>query len=174
MKNRKKVITITICVAAVLILAGITAIAASLGSSSDPLVTLSYIDSTVKPEIKEYADDAVADLDDKLNTAFDEKLDKFSDDLNAKLDDAASAGEGEVFVEVTLNEGEAVSFGIGTELMLRRGSGEAKGALTDITSGTSTDGTLEVNHMYVASRSGEITATSDDTMLLIKGEYTIQ
>lgn len=174
MKNRKKVITIVISVAAVLILAGITAIAAGLGSSSDPLVTLSYINSTVKPDIEKYADNKVADLNDKLTAAFDEKLDEFSDDLDMKLDDAMGAGEGEVFVEVALSKGEIVALNIGAELMLREGSAEANGALTDVTSGTSTDGDLAINHMYVAARNGEITATSDRTKLLIKGDYTIQ
>ncbi len=173
MKNKRKIVTIAVTVAAVVFLVGVTAIAAGLGSKSDPLVTLSYINDTVKADVEDYADDAVKDLEDDLTSAFDEKLDDFSDDLNIKLDDATVAGESDVFVEVNLSDGEIVNCGIGAEIMLRKGSAEANGVLTDITSGTSANGDLEKDHMYVAIRNGDIRVTSNDTMLLIKGEYTV-
>lgn len=175
MKKREKIITIAVTAASVLFLVGVTALAAGVfGSQSDPLVTLSYINDTVKPDVEKYASKAVADLKDELADDFDDKLDEFSDDLTKKLDDATVADEADIFVEVTLNNGETVTCGIGAELMLREGSVETSGiTLADLSSGTDATGALEVNHMYVVTRNGDITATSGDTMLLIKGEYTI-
>ena len=154
--SKKKVISLIAI--AVILLAGIGVYAAgNYGTKDDPLITKSYLDAVVKPELQKQ-------LQTELNDAVNE----------------LRGGSGE-FTVVTLYNGQTVSCGVGTEIVPRLGSVKANGAsapaLIDTTTGNSISaGTvLSANHLYMVSIEGNgITAAADNTKVLISGVYTVQ
>ena len=149
---------ISLIALAVILLAGIGVYAAgNYGTKDDPLITKSYLDAVVKPELQKQ-------LQTELNDAVNE----------------LRGGSGE-FTVVTLYNGQTVSCGVGTEIVPRLGSVKANGAsapaLIDTTTGNSISaGTaLSANHLYMVSIEGNgITAAADNTKVLISGVYTVQ
>ena len=149
---------ISLIALAVILLAGIGVYAAgNYGTKDDPLITKSYLDAVVKPELQKQ-------LQTELNDAVNE----------------LRGGSGE-FTVVTLYNGQTVSCGVGTEIVPRLGSVKANGAsapaLIDTTTGISISaGTvLSANHLYMVSIEGNgITAAADNTKVLISGVYTVQ
>ena len=176
-KGTKAVIAIAVLVA-VAVVSGLTTMAVTnYGSKDDPLVTLSYLNETVTPAITD---------------AFNKPLDEKAAELTGQFNDLiAQAGLGEEentsstqpsgFVVVTLKNGQTVTCGVGTEIMLRIGTAESFGPdtprLSDETGGQSVNdaGTqLTVNHMYMVTIKGNgVKATRDNTKILIRGEYTV-
>ena len=73
---KKWSIWLTCGLVAVMMMAGLGAIAAEYGSQSDPLVTLSYIEQVLLPNAKEDVDDMVKDA-----------LEDYEDDFEAEEDD---------------------------------------------------------------------------------------
>ena len=144
----------------ILLALGITAYAVttSYGSEDDPLITKSYPDAVVQPELEKT--------------------------LQAELEDAlkdVQTGNGE-FTLLTLSSGQRVTGAVGTVLVLRIGSAGAYAydsadvAMIDTTSTASLmNGTaLTANHLYMVTIAGNgFTATRDNTKVLISGEYTV-
>ena len=153
---RTSKIKIIICVLlALCAIAGITVYAAyNYGTKDDPLITKSYLDEVLTPELMA--------------------------EFNAQLDAAeGSSGDG-VFTVVTLSKGQTVKCQVGCEIMLRIGAAYASGpdspVLVDTTEGTTLEngGALVKNHLYMATIvNNGLTATADVTKVLISGEYTI-
>lgn len=153
---RTSKIKIIICVLlALCAIVGITVYAAyNYGTKDDPLITKSYLDEVLTPELMA--------------------------EFNAQLDAAeGSSGDG-VFTVVTLSKGQTVKCQVGCEIMLRIGAAYASGpdspVLVDTTEGTTLEngGALVKNHLYMATIvNNGLTATADVTKVLISGEYTI-
>ncbi|MBQ6539634.1 MAG: hypothetical protein IJL71_01230 [Oscillospiraceae bacterium] len=174
MKKRERIITIAVTAAAVLLVVGITALAAgAFGSRDDPLVTLSYITGKVEPEVKDYAEEKAAASEKELEKTFDQKLSDYSASINDKLSEGTVYDEGSVFAALKLEDGKTVRCGTGTEIMVRSGTVKTGSGFkaSDTTSGTESGSTLTVNHMYVVTEDGQITASGSVT-LLIRGDYT--
>ena len=167
-RKNKSLVAITVLLA-VLLVASIGALAATnYGTKDDPLVTLSYLDTTVTGSILDKLDNSIAEAEKELTASFDEKI--------------ASGGGTETFSLVTLSNGQAVTCGVGTEIMLRIGTAASYGndspRLINTTTGTSVTAAntaLSANNMYMVTIQGNgIQATSDTVKVLIKGDYTIQ
>lgn len=133
---------------AILGIAGFFAIASEYGTSEDPLVSLSYINNVLAPQISEKVDaiiaektnGIVAEIDSKVNTLSNELDDKVAayaadnsdvftseafisqvaDKVAAKV--GTSAGASSTFVRVDLTAGQTLNLSIGTEVLLRLGS----------------------------------------------------
>lgn len=149
-----------ICAAvAVLILGGAGVYAAtSYGSQSDPLITKSYLDQVLTPDMEE----------------------RFQAELDAALSAFEGQASGDEFTVLTLTQGQKLTCGVGCEIMLRIGTAKATGAdypvLVDTTNADSvSDGTaLTVNHLYMVTIKGNgITATAATVKVLVKGDYTV-
>lgn len=156
--SRKRIVTLVLC--AVL---GLTALSAavyaavSYGSKDDPLITKSYLEDVLQPQLE-------AEFEAELDAALAEV-------------DAEQSGD---FVVITLSTGQTVTCGVGCEVMLRIGSASAVGpdypVLVDTTAGESAaNGTaMKTNHLYMVTIEGNgFKAGSATTKLLIKGDYTI-
>lgn len=173
-KGKKVAIGIAVLVLVALV-SGLTTMAVtSYGTRDDPLVTLSYLNDTLTPQ-----------LEAKFNAALEQKISEMTAQLEA-LAGSGSEGGGTAsqpsgFVVLTLQNGQTVSCGVGAEIMLRLGTAVSAGAdsprLIDETGGVSvsTSGeALTVNHMYMVTIKGNgIKATRDNTKVLIRGEYTV-
>jgi len=145
------------------------------GSQDDPLITLSYLTQTATPAILEQVDQRVAQRQKEL-----------TDNLNAAIQSYAQTGtpggeeNASTYTVITLSDGQVMSMGIGCEVMLRIGtavcqSPDAPG-LIDTTGGSTlnNNGSLTVNHLYMATIAGRsIRATAGTVKVLVRGSYTI-
>ena len=141
--------------------AGVTAYAAvSYGSQEDPLITKSYLDEVIQPELERM----------------------LRDELQGAAPGANRTSSG-VFELVTLDMGQQLVGTVGTEILLRSGSAQSYAydrsdvALVDTTSAASilNGAVLAANHLYMVSIAGNgITASSNNTRVLVCGEYSLQ
>ena len=143
-----------------LLAAGVTAYAVTTayGSREDPLITKSYLDEVVRPELEKTVQ---AELEKALNEV--------------------KAGSGE-FTLLTLKSGQTVTCAVGTELLPRFGEVRAYAydsadvALVDTTNAATvkSGAALSANHLYMVTILGNgFTAAADNTKVLICGTYTI-
>jgi len=155
--SKKKIYIILLCLVLVFALSAAVYAAVSYGSKDDPLITKSYLDKVLQPQLEA--------------------------EFRTELDTAISNIEGQQsgdFVVITLKSGQSVTCGVGCEVMLRIGSAVASGAdypvLVDTTKGESVaSGTaMTANHLYMVTIAGNgFKATAGTTKLLIKGDYTV-
>ena len=200
---KKWSIWVTCGLVAVLMVAGLVAIAAEYGSQSDPLVTLSYIEKVLLPNAQKDVDKSVSnameDFEDTLSDSkksiqsyIDKKLRSFaSGDVDDELIDviAASVVEqmdgsvtaGEVsWSVVQVPAGSTVVCEVGVQAVLRVGQAVCVAAgspgLIDLSNGETLEngGALAANHLYTASIQGRGIYTAQGCTLLIAGSYNIQ
>ena len=128
---------------------GVTALAAAQGSQEDPLITLSYLESVLRPDLEKKVDAAVKDNEKALA----DKLDASIADYEKKVDEALAAAPGAAFQAKALARNESFTPGAGREVLVVSGSLTAVGQLTDTTAGKTIKAgeTLEVGHLYVTN-----------------------
>lgn len=154
-KKRAKIFfTVFILISA---LALINAVTAEPGGEDDPVVSLSYIQNKVIPELKEY-------IDSKLSSS-----------------NTAQTGDSAVFEVVNLGAGQKLVGAKGTELILRMGKAEIiaseKGGLADTTAGfdLSSGESMPPNHLLIVPLAdGRGFKASTDVIVMIKGGYTVE
>ena len=138
----------SILLLATLVFAGFIAIASEYGTSEDPLVSLSYINNVLAPQISEKVDDiieekanaVVAEIDSKVNAVsgeIDDKVASFtyentelftSEDFINRVAEKVSekvgapAGASSTFQRVDVKAGQTLNMGIGCEVLLRLGT----------------------------------------------------
>lgn len=146
------------------------------GTSTDPLITLSYLQETVLPALtaegKTQGEVAVAAAEAKLDSAIAE--------LKADLQSTGVGNSSAGFSLLTLSQGQSIKLDLGTQLVLRIGSATVTAtstpALVNLTQGTSIlSGTsLTVNQLYLSTITDRsITATADTVKLMISGGYEL-
>ena len=155
--SSKKIVLFLLCALMVgaLLGAGVYA-AVSYGSQNDPLITKSYVDTVLVPELEQ----------------------EFAAQLEAQMPDSPeNSGD---YVLLTLENGQKVTCGVGCEIILREGSGLSFAvtapAMVDTTGGESIQAGayLMANHLYVVCSQGNgFTAYGTVTKVLIKGEYSV-
>ena len=145
------------------------AYAANAGGANDPLVTLSYLNSTFSKQVQGMVDQAVSQRKTEMEDAL------------AKVAGQGGSTAGNVFTVVTLNKGQSLVGQVGCEVMLRIGSAVCATTdsvgLIDTTSGANlgNGGALAVNHLYMVTISPRsVTATSNTVKVLARGPYTIR
>ena len=152
MRQRKRTL-IALAALVLTLAAAVTAYAvSSYGTKDDPLVTKSYLDEVLQPQL----------------------LEEFEDMLSE------GAG-GADFRVVTLQNGQTLSAEVGCEVMLRIGSASASGpdspVLVDTTSGTTLEngGAMVKNHLYMITIvNNGLKATANGTTVLVSGSYTVK
>lgn len=161
---------------ALTVLCGGAALAAG-GDQSDPLVTLSYLNQTVIPDV-------VSQVETKASTRQTELAKNLSDQITQYKQDIAGiesgSGSSASYALVTITSGQTMSLEVGCEVMLRVGtatvSAATSPALIDVsTGGTINNGTaLTQNHLYMATIADRtIKPTAATVKLLVRGGYSI-
>jgi hypothetical protein len=132
-----------------------------VGSSDDPLVTLSYLNDTFMDTILQKVDQKIAAR-------------------NSQLSGQVSGGTSSTFTVVTLSNGQTLTGDIGCEVMLRVGtavcvSASTPGLVDETSAGTlNNSAALVQNHLYMMTIEGRgVKATAATTKLLVRGTYTI-
>ena len=163
MKPKKKILAILL--AAVILTGGISALAAA-GTSDNPLVTLSYLTDTFTKSI-------LAQADSKLTAA--------QTTYEAKLEQKVQASSGGsatgAYSVVQISNGQALTAGVGCEVMLRSGTARCSGAvLTDTTSGSTSaqDQALQKNHLYLAANGSAVIQATSSVTVLVCGSYQVK
>ena len=158
MNKRKKVLILS-CVVILSILLAAVAFAAEPGSGDDPLVTKSYIDSLIS-EVKSYVDEKVSS--------------GASENENVTVETGAN------FEIVRLAQGQRITFGESTELIVRMGKGSViaseKGGIADVTAGFDlAQGEItSANHLLIVPvGDGRGFEALEDVIVMVKGSYQI-
>ena len=179
MNLKKKLLIAVAVILSIAFISGITLLAATnFGSQNDPLVTLSYLNNILKPQILEAVDTAIADAKTSLAEQFDERIESFKAEMAEILENAEGANV-EVFRVVNFSNGQTLTCAAGTEVMLREGTAETAGgaaAFTDTMGGAALDSGDELvsNHIYMATGDGsQIKPTADSVKIMIRGNYSI-
>lgn len=176
MKKRTKITLAALIAAALALSAGIAGMAVAdsvYGSRSDPLVTKSYLDSVLTPAIMEEVERLAA-----------QKTDELMRDLDSRLAESAGpavTGEAAEWEKLTLKSGETLVCAYGTEIILRLGAAKTAGPdaprLIDETDGVpvaDAGASIAKNHLYFVSIvNNGITASADNTVVFVKGSYTV-
>jgi len=138
------------------------------GSQDDPVIVKSYLDQIVIPQIKNYVDESIKALSNKI----------------------AHSGQGnnepittERFTVVSVKPGQKLIGGQGTEMILRRGKATVvtteMGGIADVTSGVDLkNGAVPAEHLLIIPRDdGRGVAAdrdnSEDVLIMVKGTYAI-
>ena len=163
---------------ALTLLLGTGAVLASGGSKTDPLVTLSYLEDTVIPEILDSLSYETTAVNTELKKDLAAQIIEYEKEMTALTSGTVSGSE--TYVLVTLSKGQTLALEVGCELMLRVGTATVKAAtnpaLIDVsTGGTINGGTaLTKNHLYMSTIADRtLTPTSDTVKLLVRGGYTV-
>ena len=140
------------------VLALINFAAAEPGDDGDPVVSLSYIQNKVIPELKAYVDSKLSE---------------------GKADDTSS--ESAVFEVVNIGSGQSLIGAKGTEIILRMGKAEIiaaeKGGLADTTAGydLGSGEDMPSNHLLIVPLAdGRGLKAKTDIIVMVKGGYTIR
>lgn len=158
---KKNIIILSSVIAIIAVLSCVFyVIAADPATESDPLITKSYVEQVVLPDIYNYID---------------MKTQQSSSDSNSSGFDS--------FKVVAVSPGKKVICDAGTELILRMGQatiiGSARGGLADVTAGAdlASGAAVPSNHHLIVPLSdsrGIAINTPDDALVMIKGSYKIQ
>ena len=135
-------------------IAGVAIAAGGQGTEEDPLVTLSYLNEVVKPELLSQVEEQI-----KARTA--------------ELEEKIQAGGGATFATVEASAGKTLTLAAGSQVILRFGTASANG-LVDLTDGLTTEGVLSANHLYIAVGEGQMVLVSTDATFLVLGGCAVQ
>ena len=131
MKQKKWKALTSVFLLVVLVVAGFIAIAAEYGTSDDPLVSLSYINNVLAPQISEKVDEIIAEKTDGLGTELDKKVASISSEIDDKISQYTSKSADEIVTDsFVANVAEAVAQKVGNQ-----GGESATFALVKLTSG---------------------------------------
>ena len=159
----KKFIAIA-AAAALALTIGVVTVVATQGDKDDPLVTRSYLEKVVTPQLEKLVDEAVKKNSEELSKQLDIAITSYETRVDEKL-----AQAGAVFQSKELSSGESYTTDSGRELLLVSGSATAVGQLVDTTAGgtVSNGGRLSVGHLYVtAGADGGMKANNSVTMMV--------
>ena len=164
----RKYLFIKILAAALVIttIVGLSAVAYGANTSSDPLVSLSYLTGTYKTSLLSEVNTAITSKQKQLSAEFSQQI----SDLEASVGTQTPAPAENEFETVTLSAGQSVSVSAGGEVLFLSGTASVDTAvLTDTTAGSSVlaGGALTANHLYISSGDGPILA-SGSAKLLVK------
>ena len=198
MKQKKLSAKLATVILVGLVLVGIVAIAAEYGTSADPLVSQSYIDSVFQPELLSKVDTIVNERASGLQTQIasaqdliDRKMSEFeirqlsagvdsaflqnvSDRVIATVKDQSSGSA--TFQTVALAKGNTFVAGAGCEIVLQEGSAACVSGLIDTTTGGALlNGKAAAQyHLYLAPAAGRGLKANAATTLLVRGSYQIK
>lgn len=152
----KKLRSILLLCAAALLIGGIGVYAVgSYGSENDPLITLSYLEKVLRPE---------------LERQFSEETDKAAEALREEQTDSGS------YTPVTLKGGQTMICAAGCEFLVRSGSAYVSDGMLNLTAGAEVkrNDWLLAHNLYMAVVQDAYVTATGDTTLMVRGEYNIE
>lgn len=182
MKN-KRFVRVGAAALTVLCLTAGVALASGVGTESDPLITLSYLNTTATPAILEQVDGKVDAYEQQLADKLNQAIQAYSEQMNQIVSEHEQEDDqqnGASYTVVSLKKHQVLNMDIGCEIMLRIGTAvcvtPSIPGLIDTTDGSTLNNEKELvtNHLYMATITGRaVRATADNTKVLVRGSYTI-
>lgn len=169
---------------------GIFASAAAYGSESDPLVTVSYINDVVKPQITNDIDKAITDKETELLNTIETKISasamggsSYSDEVLDEIAQRAAKLSGNTGAEswqvIKVPAGKTLSGNVGCQILLRIGGASCVSSgttgLINLSDATilASGGALKQNNLYMSTIDGRGFKAASDATVLVKGSYSI-
>ena len=159
--KKNRLVTLMIFVLVAVIFAGVGAYAAStIGSQNDPLVTLSYLNERLYPQ---------------LLTKISDEADKMTSELKGSI----KSGGVDSYTVVSLSKGQKLVGSVGCEVLLRVGSATVVAkdnpGLVDTTGGSALNAgaALTKNHLYMVTIEGGGIQAADSVKVVVRGTYSI-
>lgn len=174
MKKSKRWVALTSALAltGVLVVGG--AVAAN-GDANDPLVSLSYLNKVVIPDVVQKVEEKLFPRQQELEQDFANQV----NDYRQEMENAMGGGGSSSFAAVTMRKGQKLSMREGCEVMLRDGAATVQSptatALSDMTDGATVrnGASLAANHLYMAMAGERTITAASDVTLLVRGGYTL-
>lgn len=180
MKNRKFAIRMGVVALTALCLTVGVVLASGAGTESDPLITLSYLDTTATPAILEQVEGKVDAYEQQLADALNAAIQDYARQMDEALAKQEDQQHNASYAVVTLKKDQVLNMDIGCEVMLRIGTAvcvaPSNPGLINTTEGTTLNNekALVTNHLYMATITGRaVRATANTTKVLVRGGYTI-
>ena len=150
------------------------------GSSTDPLITVSYLTNTFLPSLQSMLGERAKEQTAAVYQAAEEKVDSIGSAQLAGLD-GNSTMEGwsysASYTTRTVKRGDTLTLSSGSGVLWQAGRGTAAAGLVDVTAGTElAAGTaLTANHRYLNGTEGSVTVTvlSDAAILQTEGFWIL-
>jgi len=167
MKSKRIILFVSIVLAACLITGIAVYAATSLGTQDDPLVTLSYLTDSLRPQLMSEVEQEVKAAARELETSF-----------NSAIASAGGAST-DTYKVISLTNGQKLTGDIGCEIMLREGSATAytpsSTVLSDASGGTGLNGggALTSNHLYLVGEKGDGIIATSEAKFLVRGTFSI-
>ena len=159
------------------VLLGTVTALASAGDQTDPLVTQSYLNQTVIPQIVKQVEEQTAAKQTELEQKFAAQIAQYL--AQAGTGTGTSSVGSDSFTLVSLSKGQVMSLGVGCEILPRIGTVTVKAntspALIDTSTGAAVNSgsSLTANHLYMATIADRTLTASGDAKLLVRGSYSI-
>ena len=170
MKKRIKSAILAIVITAAIGLAA--AAASNAGSASNPLISLSYLNNTLKNEILNTAETSAANA---LNPVYDNAVSQID---NIENTTGSEYNFSSVYTQKRLKNGDTITGNLGSSFILLAGEATvsfSSGGVVDITDGSAiaSGSELKTDHRYfVADEYDAIfTVTSDTAVVQFEGDY---
>ncbi len=164
--GRKLCLKLAALAAALTAAVGLVALAAGAGSSTDPLVTVSYLEDTFEPSVTESVESEIASASSELESSLSSRISSFRSNLTAQTTTSTAASD---YTTQTLQAGQTITVQAGTEILFLEGSATVSSAgITDATTGQTlaASGSMSVNHLYMATFECVITAAEEARFLI--------
>lgn len=150
-------------IAVIVLISGVTLLAnASPGTSSDPLITLSYLNGPFRTLISGDINTALSRITSRIGTA----ESRITDELTLARGAAANT-----FEYVTIANGTLLTLPAGSEIMLREGTVTLSGGTLIQNTGTPGDvssGNLAPNNMYIADGQVKLMASGGSAKVWVR------
>ena len=176
MKIKNRILTMLGIIVAGVFMFGLAAAATGgYGTSSDPLVTLSYITDVFTPEMNKTVSNTVNTKASELKTELDDTITA----LESKYAAASTGIASSSYNVVTIPSGTTLTGKKGCEIMLRVGSAHCVAAaspgLVDSTNAEVLENgkALVKNHMYMVTIDGRGVKADGEAMVIVRGDYSI-
>ena len=199
--KRKGIVSVLALSMVLLITVGVVSIVAEYGASDDPLVTKSYIDSVLTPDMTAKIDAEIAKAKASLETYANDKINAHSATVDTKIENlkksvTASLSQATIdeiankvitqlkadgvsasgtWAVVNLPSGKTLKGKLGTEILVRAGSATASGNLVNTTSGSeiSSGGAISNNSLYLVTSADKGIKATQPVIAVVSGDYTI-
>ncbi|MBC8536165.1 hypothetical protein [Feifania hominis] len=167
----KKTVTV-ILVSAIILTLSYIAVSAEYGSADDPLISKSYLDSVLVPQLTEVISAKVAEGKETMKA-----------EILKELGGATTGGGSAEYVAVQLFEGQTIRAATGSiEVLLRRGdftcvdpTGEK---ITNVTKGgeAGDGGVLTLQNLYLIPRADGrgVRVASSEGWVMVRGGYIVE
>ena len=142
---------------------GAGVVLAANGDQNDPLVTMSYLDETVIPEVVAKVEENTKVRQQELSTQLAAQIAKYQQEIEAA---GGSAGSGSAsYTLVTMTSGQTMALEVGCEVLLRVGSATVQ---------SNTSPALTKNHLYMSTIPDRtLKAAASDVKLLVRGGWSV-